>query len=337
MAVTLAQLATHLGAELHGDPDIQVSGVGSLEHAGPGELSFLSQSRLRKHLSTTRAAAVLLRPADAKDCPVPCLVLDDPYLAYARAAALIFPEPEAQTGIHPSSVVDASAQIHPGASVGPLCVVGPGCVLENGVGLLAGCILERDCQVGTGSRLGPRVTLCHGTQLGKRVRIHGGAVLGADGFGFAPDAERRWIKIPQLGRVVVGDDVEIGANTTIDRGALEDTVIGEGAKLDNLVMVAHNVRIGAHTAIAGCVGIAGSTRIGSHCAIGGGAGIIGHLDIADGVTITAMTFVTRSIREPGVYASGVPHAPVREWNRSLARLRRLDRSVGHEVGGEQDD
>ncbi|MFW5453018.1 UDP-3-O-(3-hydroxymyristoyl)glucosamine N-acyltransferase [Thioalkalivibrio sulfidiphilus] len=321
--VTLSDLAVHLGAELHGDGRLEITGVAPLDRAGPGELAFLNNPRFRKHLPGTRAGAVLCRADDAALCPVPALVISDPYLGYARACALIFPEPLPRAGIHPTAVVDASARLHPGVEVGAQCVVGPECVLDQGVVLGPGCILEADCQVGADTRLGPRVTLYRGTRLGRRVRIHAGAVLGADGFGFAPDQARHWVKIPQLGRVVVGDDVEIGANTTIDRGALEDTVIGTGVKMDNLIQVAHNVHIGDHTALAGCVGIAGSTRIGSHCAIGGGAGILGHLDIADGVTVTAMSFVTRSIREPGVYSSGVPHDTAREWNRSLARLRRM--------------
>jgi UDP-3-O-[3-hydroxymyristoyl] glucosamine N-acyltransferase len=323
MPVSLGELAARLGALLKGDPEALIDGVASLERAGPGELTFLSQPQYRVHLPGTRAGAVILAPEHAPGCPVPALIVDNPYLAYARACAILFPEEPAVPGIHPTAVVDAGALVHKSASVGPLCVVEAGCEIGESAVIGPGCILARDCRIGAHSRLIARVTLGSGTWLGQRVRIHPGAVLGADGFGFA-DAGGSWEKIPQLGRVTVGDDVEIGANTTIDRGALGDTVIEEGAKLDNLIQVAHNVRIGAHTAIAGCVGIAGSTRIGRHCAIGGGAGIIGHLEIADRVTITAMTFVTRSIAEPGVYGSGVPHAPVRDWHRSLARLHRLD-------------
>jgi UDP-3-O-[3-hydroxymyristoyl] glucosamine N-acyltransferase len=323
MPVSLGELASHLGAMLEGDPGILIDGVAPLDRAGPGQLSFLSQARFCSRLPGTRAGAVILAPEHLPECPVPALVTDNPYLAYARACALIFPEDPVTPGIHPSAVVDVSAVVHESASVGPQCVVEAGCEIGESVVLGAGCVVGPDCRIGPDSRLAARVTLGRGTRLGRRVRIHSGAVLGADGFGFAPGGGR-WEKVPQLGAVVVGDDVEIGANTTVDRGTLGDTVIEEGAKLDNLIQVAHNVHIGAHTVIAGCVGIAGSARIGRHCAIGGGAGIIGHIEIVDGVTVTAMSFVNHSILEAGVYGSGVPHAPIREWHRSLTRLRQLD-------------
>lgn len=323
MPLSLGELAARLGLQLKGDPEAVIEGVAPLDRAGPGQLSFLSQARFRSHLAGTRAGAVIVSPDYLDRCPVPALVADDPYLAYARACALLLPEETVAPGIHPTAVVDPGVRVHESAFIGPHCVVGADCEIGESVLLGPGCIVGRHCRIGAHSRLVARVTLGDGTCLGRRVRIHPGAVLGADGFGFAPD-DGRWEKIPQLGNVMVGDDVEIGANTTIDRGALDDTVIEDGVKLDNLIQVAHNVHIGAHTAVAGCVGIAGSARIGRHCAIGGGAGIIGHVEIADRVTITAMSLVTRSITEPGVYGSGIPHAPMRQWNRSLARLRQLD-------------
>ncbi|OOG27171.1 UDP-3-O-(3-hydroxymyristoyl)glucosamine N-acyltransferase [Thioalkalivibrio denitrificans] len=323
MAISLGELAARLGVHLNGDPEAVIDGVAPLDRAVPGQLSFLSQARFRPHLPATRATAVILSPEHLEACPTAALVTDNPQLAYARACTLLHPQPQASPGVHPTAVVADDAVIHESASIGPQCVIEHGSTIGASVVLGPGCMVGPGCEVGPASRLHARVTLLHGTRIGKRVVIHSGAVLGSDGFGFARDGER-WEKIPQLGVVVVGDDVEIGANTTIDRGALGDTVIEEGVKLDNLIQVAHNVRIGAHTAVAGCVGIAGSTRIGRRCAIGGGAGIIGHLEIADGVTITAMTLVTHSIPEPGVYGSGVPHAPAREWNRTVARLRQLD-------------
>jgi UDP-3-O-[3-hydroxymyristoyl] glucosamine N-acyltransferase len=323
MPISAGELATCLGAQLKGDPETLIDGVAPLDRAGPGELTFLSKAQFGVHLSTTRAGVVILSPEYLDRCPVAALVTDNPYLAYARACALICPEENGAPGIHPSAVVAPGAVIHESASIGPQCVVESGCEIGESVVLGPGCIVGPRCRIGAHSVLTARVTLGRGTRLGQRVRIHPGAVLGADGFGFAPDGDR-WEKVPQLGAVTVGDDVEIGANTTIDRGTLGDTVIEEGVKLDNLIQVAHNVQIGAHTIIAGCTGIAGSTRIGRNCAIAGGAGIIGHAEIADRVTITAMSFVSRSIPEPGVYGSGVPHVPMREWSRSLVHLRHLD-------------
>lgn len=323
MAVTLGELAARLGARLQGDPEVVIESVAALDRAGPGQLAFLSHARFKPHLRDTSAAAVILSADDLAECPVAALVTANPYLAYARACSLVCPEPTVPAGIHPSAVVDPDAEVDESASIGAQCVVASGCRIGASVVLGPGCILGPDCRVGEGTRLVARVTLGAGTCIGKRTRIQPGAVLGADGFGFARGDEG-WERIPQLGGVVVGDDVEIGANTTVDRGSLGDTVIGDGVKVDNLVQVAHNVRIGAHTIIAGCVGIAGSAQIGRNCAIAGGAGIIGHVDVADGVTVTAMTFVNRPITESGTYGSGLPHAPMTAWNRTLVRLRTLD-------------
>ena len=321
--VTLESLASRFGLELRGDGSIIVTGVGTLERAGPGQVSFLSNSTYRRQLAGTGAGAVVLRRDDADACPVPCLVAADPYVAFARIASLFDPPASVAPGVHASAVVDPAARIAATASIGPLACIGPRTVIGEGAVIGAGCVIGPDCEVGDGSELLARVTLETRVRLGRRVRIHPGAVLGAEGFGLAMDAGR-WIKVPQLGGVVVGDDCEIGANTTIDRGAIEDTVLEEDVRLDNQIQVGHNVRIGAHTAMAGCVAIAGSARIGRYCLIGGGVGIVGHIEICDRVMVTARSLVTHSITQPGEYSSGTPLQPSREWRRNAARFKQLD-------------
>lgn len=266
---------------------------------------------------------MVLSAADAGDCPVPCLVAKSPYTAFARIAALFEPAAVPSPGIHPTAFVDPAARVDAGAQVGPFCSIGAGSQVAAGAVLGPGCVVGDDCEVGPGCVLVARVTLVARVRLGARVRIHPGAVLGADGFGLAMDAGR-WIKVPQLGGVVVGDDCEVGANTCIDRGAIEDTVLEEDVRLDNLIQVGHNVRIGAHTAVAGCTAIAGSARIGRYCLVGGAVGITGHLEVCDRVTITAMSLVTQSITEPGEYSSGMPVQESRLWRRNGARFRQLD-------------
>lgn len=320
---TLGALAREVGGRLKGDPERRVTWVATLGNAGPGDISFLHNPRYRRQLADTRAAAVLLTEADAADCPVAAIVVDDPYLAYARVAARLAPQRRHPGGVHPSAVVDARAEVHETAWVGPQCVVEAGARIGPGCQLGPACVVGRDVVLGADTVLLARVTLCAGTQLGARVRIQPGAVIGSDGFGYA-NTDGRWVPVPQLGRVRVGDDVQIGANTTVDRGAIDDTVIEEGAIIDNLVQIAHNVSVGAHTALAGCVGIAGSTRIGRRCAIGGGVGISGHLDIADGVVVTGGSVVLQSISEPGVYSSGVPLERNASWHRNYTRFKRLD-------------
>ncbi len=260
---------------------------------------------------------------DAEDCPVPCLVAKSPYVAFAKIAALFETAPALAPGIHAAAVVDPSASVDPGAQVGPFCVIGARSRIEAGAVIGPGCSIGEDCVVGPGCMLVARVTLVARVRLGARVRVHPGAVLGADGFGLAMDGGH-WIKVPQLGGVVVGDDCEIGANTCIDRGAIEDTVLEQDVRLDNLIQVGHNVRIGAHTAVAGCAAIAGSARIGRYCLVGGAVGIVGHLEICDRVTVTAMSLVTQSITEPGEYSSGMPVQESRLWRRNGARFRQLD-------------
>lgn len=322
VAFSLEELAERIGAELHGDGKSPIRGVNTLDSAGEGEITFLANPRYRSLLRSTSASAVILTRDDLGSCPVSALVTPNPYLAYARATALLYPPGRQEPGVHATASVAPDARIDESAYVGPCAVVESGAAIGSNVVIGPGCVVGKDAVVGDGSRLVARVTLCRGVRIGRRVLVHPGAVIGSDGFGLAND-EGRWVKVAQVGSVVVGDDVEIGANTTIDRGALEDTVIGEGVKLDNQIQVAHNVHIGAHTAIAACVGIAGSTRIGSHCTIGGGAGIIGHLKIADHVQITAMSFVTRSIRTAGSYSSGFPVLPSSQWHKAVAYFRRL--------------
>jgi len=321
MATSLGELAVRFGLELVGDPDCCVERVATLAQAGPGALSFLANPKYRAQLAGTRASAVVLAAADVGRCPVPALVAGNPYAAYARIAQVLHPAAAPVAGVHASAVVaadavlDATAEVGAGAvvesgvEVGPAAVIGPGCVLMQGV------------KVGAATRLLARVTVYPGTVIGQRCMVQAGAVLGADGFGFAPDQDG-YVRIPQVGGLRIGDDVDIGANTTIDRGAIEDTVIGDGVKIDNLVQVGHNVRIGEHTVIAGCVGISGSATIGRRCMIGGKAGIAGHLEIGDDVAITGLTMVSRSLAGPGMYSSGWPALPTREWRRVVAGLRR---------------
>ncbi|MCX7033451.1 MAG: UDP-3-O-(3-hydroxymyristoyl)glucosamine N-acyltransferase [Arenimonas sp.] len=326
----LSELAERFGLGLRGDGATAIHGVGTLAGAGAGQLGFLANPRYRKELAATAASAIVLSADDADACPVPCLVAKSPYVAFARIAALFDAEPALQPGIHPSAVIAADASVDPGAQVGPFTVVGARSRIAAGAVVGPGCVVGEDCSIGPGCVLVARVTLVARVRLGARVRIHPGAVLGADGFGLAMDAGR-WIKVPQLGGVVVGDDGEIGANTTIDRGAIEDTVLEEDVRLDNQIQVGHNVRIGAHTAIAGCTAVAGSARIGRYCLIGGAVGIVGHLEICDRVTVTAMSLVTQSITEPGEYSSGMPVQDSRSWRRNGARFRQLD-ALARKIG-----
>jgi UDP-3-O-[3-hydroxymyristoyl] glucosamine N-acyltransferase len=319
---SLGELAVRFGLVLRGDPGLRVSRVATLLHASEGSLSFLANSKYRKHLYSTRATAVLVAPGDADRCPTAALIDPNPYLAYARIAALIHPEVAAAPGIHPSAVVSAGARIAASAAVGPLAVIEEGVELGDRVYVGPGCIVQRGTRVGADTRLTARVTLCAGVRIGERCIIHPGAVLGADGFGFAARAGT-WVKVPQVGSVRIGDDVEIGANTTIDRGAIDDTVVEHGVKLDNQIQIGHNVSIGEHTAIAGCTGISGSTSIGRRCMIGGMIGFAGHLTIADDVVISGCSMVSGSINQPGSYSSGIPITDTRSWRRMVARVRRL--------------
>ena len=321
---SLAELSGQFGLHLLGDGKLLVDGVGTLASAGPSQVTFLANPSYRKQLPLTRAGAVILKTEDSESCPTNCLVAQDPYVAYARIATLFDQRPAAKAGIHPTAVIASTATVGNDVSIGAHAVIADDCIIGDACTIGPGTVLETACHLDKGCRLSANVTLGHGVRLGRRVLVHPGAVIGADGFGLAFDTDH-WEQVPQLGSVVIGDDCEIGANTCIDRGAVGDTVLEEDVRIDNLCQVGHNVRIGAHTAIAGNSGIAGSTKIGSYCLIGGGAGISGHLEIADRTTINGGSQVYHSISEPGKSWSGhLPSTPIQDWNRNLARLRKLD-------------
>jgi UDP-3-O-[3-hydroxymyristoyl] glucosamine N-acyltransferase len=319
---SLGELAVRYGLELRGEPEVRVSHVATLAQATDGSLSFLANSRYRRLLGSTRASAVVVTPSDADACPVAALVDRNPYLAYARIATLMYPVAPVTAGVHPSAVVATTANVAPSAAIGPFCVVEAGAIIGERVKVGAGSTILAGARIGDDTQLMPRVTLYAGVTIGARCLLHSGAVIGADGFGFAADAGT-WFKVPQVGSVQIGDDVEIGANTTIDRGAIGDTIVENGAILDNQIQVGHNVVIGAHTAIAACTGISGSTTIGQRCLIGGMVGFAGHLTIADDVTVTGCSLVSASIRKSGSYSSGMPTVETRAWRRMVANLRRF--------------
>ncbi|MDI9245108.1 UDP-3-O-(3-hydroxymyristoyl)glucosamine N-acyltransferase [Marinobacter sp. CHS3-4] len=319
----LGDIAARLGAELRGDPDVEIAGLATLQAASPGKIAFLSNPSYARYLADTQATAVILSPSVADQFSGNALVLDNPYLGYAKLSHLFDPAPIASPGIHPSSVIAPSASVADTASIGPQVVIEDDVVIGEGVVIGAGSIIGARCRVGDNSLFRPRVTLAHDVVMGKRCHILSGAVLGSDGFGFANE-KGEWHRIAQIGRVVLGDDVEVGANTCIDRGALDDTVIGNGVKLDNLVHIAHNVSIGDHSALAAMVGIAGTTQIGSHCVFGGQCGVSGHLKLTDQVHLTGMTMVTSDIRESGVYSSGTSSDTNKQWRKNAVRFRQLD-------------
>jgi UDP-3-O-[3-hydroxymyristoyl] glucosamine N-acyltransferase len=321
--LSLAQLAELTGTRLHGDGGCMVSGIGPLDDAQPGQIAFLVSSKFRQHLPGTAASAVILKEEDLERCATNALVSDNPYLAYARAVAILTAAEPLPPGVHPSAVVDPSAQVAPSARIEANCTIGAEVEIGEHVVVGPNCVVADGCRIGAGTRLVASVTLGSGTCLGERCLIHPGAVLGADGFGLAND-QGQWVKVPQLGRTVLGNDVEIGACTTVDRGALKDTVLEDGVKLDNHIQIGHNVHVGKHTAMASQVGISGSTRIGAYCTVAGQVGMAGHLELADHTHISGLTAVTRSIREPGVYTSTVPAMPHDQWRRNFARLKQLD-------------
>jgi UDP-3-O-[3-hydroxymyristoyl] glucosamine N-acyltransferase len=319
----LSQLAEHIDGELRGEPDCVIEGIAPLAKAGAGQISFLSDAKHRCELESTGASAVIIRMEDAEGFKGNAIIVPNPYLAYAHIAALFDRRPISEPGIHPSVSIAEGAEIHPSATIGPFVSVEAGVVIGAGTSIGANSSIGQGSRIGVDCRIAANVHIYHEVSIGDRVVLHSGVVIGSDGFGFAND-RGTWIKIPQIGGVEIGDDVEIGANTTVDRGALENTVIGNGVKMDNQIQVAHNVQIGDHTAIAGCVGIAGSAKIGRFCGIGGGAGILGHLEITDGVQVTAMSLVTKSIKESGIYSSGTSVEPSKLWHKNYARFRQLD-------------
>ena len=310
---TLGELATFLGVELRGDPSLTVTGIAPLGRADASQLSFLANARYLGQLEQTRAGAVILRPDQAERCPVASLLAENPYLAFARATALFVDESPVEPGVHPSATVSPRATLAAGVSVGANVVIDAGADIGANVVLGANCVIGERCRIGAGTRLHAGVILYRDVVIGEDCTLHANAVLGADGFGFAPGPEG-WQKIHQLGGVRIGDRVEIGACTTVDRGALEDTVVEDGAIIDNLVQIA----------IAGCTGLAGSTIIGANCTLAGGVGVVGHVEICDNVHVTGMTMVTKSITEPGSYSSGTPMASTRDWKRSAVRFAQLD-------------
>lgn len=323
MSHTLGELADRFGCKLHGDPARRVVRVGTLAGAGSDAVTFLANQAYRRQLGATRAAAVVLEPKHSRECPVATLVHANPYLAYARIAAFLHPPVAAVPGVHASAVVARDARVPPSAEIGPCAVVGAGALLDEHVVVGAGAIVGPGARVGAGTVLEPRVTLGAGVVIGARCIVHSGAVIGTDGFGFARDGAE-WVKIPQVGSVRIGDDVEIGANTTIDRGTIEDTVLENGVKIDNLVQIAHNARIGAHSIMAAMSGVAGSTKVGERCMIGGGAVVSNQLTICDDVMLTFRSVVTRSIKTPGTYSGTLPAEEAKRWRRNAARFGRLD-------------
>jgi UDP-3-O-[3-hydroxymyristoyl] glucosamine N-acyltransferase len=323
MVISLGELAVRFGCELRGDPDTPVERVATLGSADARSISFLAEARYTRQLAQTQAAAVVLDRDSADACRTAALICENPRATFARIVGLLHPAPARVQGLHPSALIAPSARIDATAFVGALAVIGER--VEIGPRAVVGphCVIEEDVKLAEEARLVARVTLCHGVVIGARTLIHPGAVVGADGFGFAPE-RGKWLKVPQVGSVRVGADVEIGANTTIDRGAIDDTVIEEGVKLDNQIQIGHNVRIGAHTAVAGCTGISGSTVIGKRCMIGGAVAITGHITIADDVVITGFSMVSGSVPRAGVYSSGIPLEETHVWRRLVARFKRID-------------
>lgn len=319
----LGDIVRQLGGELIGDPHVRIHQVATLESARSTDITFCAQTRYLPQLGQTRAAAVILGPEARDACSLPRVISANPYAYFARVSTLLNPPPAVEPGIHKSAVVDKSSRIAKSASIGACAVIGKGAQIADRASIGPGCCIGDGASIGAGSRLHANVTVYHECRIGARCIVHSGVVIGSDGFGIAKE-EGVWKKIPQIGRVLIGDDVEIGANTTIDRGALDDTVIADGVKLDNLIQIAHNVQIGAHTAIAACVGIAGSAKIGRNCALGGASMIYGHITLADNVNVSAGTLIMKSLEQPGTYTGVYPFSSHRRWLRNAAHLRQLD-------------
>ncbi|HET9865054.1 MAG TPA: UDP-3-O-(3-hydroxymyristoyl)glucosamine N-acyltransferase [Steroidobacteraceae bacterium] len=323
MTSTLGELAVRFGCELRGDPAAVVDSVAPLSQAGPRAVAFLANPKYLAQLENTRAGVVILDARSAEKSPVASLIAANPHATYARVAALLHPEPPLNPGVHPTAVVAPDAQIAAGAEIAAQAVIGAGARIGARCLIGPGSVVEHHAVIGEDTRLVARVFVGPGVRFGARCIVQPGAVIGADGFGFAPE-KGTWIKVPQVGSVTVGDDVEIGANTCIDRGALEDTVIEEGVKLDNLIMIGHNCRVGAHSAFAGTVGIAGSTVFGKRCILGGAVRVTGHVTLCDDVVVLGTSFISHSISKPGVYSSALPSEEAGTWRRIVARIKRLD-------------
>ena len=323
MKYTLGELAEHVSGEIKGDASCVIESVGTLHHANAKQITFLTNPSYRKQLASTQAGAVIMTASDAENCSINALVSQNPYAAYAKIAALLSPEEKYVQGIDAGAYVATDTIISKTASIAAGVVIESGVTLADFVRIGPGCVLQKNVKIDAHTVLTANVTVAHDCDIGERNLIHPGVVIGADGFGQALD-NGCWIKVPQLGRVVIGNDVEIGANTTIDRGAIENTIIEDNVKLDNQIQVAHNVIIGAHTAIAGCTAIAGSTKIGKHCRIAGMVGIVGHIEIADNVTVTAKSLVSGSIKKAGMYSAGTPLEPSQHWRKNTIRFKHLD-------------
>ncbi|MDX9717278.1 UDP-3-O-(3-hydroxymyristoyl)glucosamine N-acyltransferase [Thauera sp. AutoDN2] len=319
----LQELVDRLGGELRGDGDVAVARVATLEKAGEGDLAFLANRKYLAQVRDCAASALIVGPDSCEQLTARTLIVTpDPYLYFARVAQIFSPQPAPRPGVHRMASVDCV--VPASVEVGPGACVEEGVELGEDVVIGPNCFVGRGARIGRGTRLHANVTVYHDCVVGEDCILHAGVVVGADGFGFARERSGAWVKIPQTGRVVIGNDVEIGANTTIDRGALDDTVIGDGVKLDNLIQIAHNVRVGAHTIMAGCAGVAGSAQIGARCMIGGQAGISGHLEIADDVVVSAWTLVAKSINKPGVYTGNLPLQTHGDWVKNFSHLRHLD-------------
>lgn len=323
VSYSLREIAAQLGGEVQGDDTVVVSRMASLTGARSGDLSFLANSKYRSQLSSTAASAVVIGPDDANATALPRIVTGNPYAYFAKVSSLLNPVVPVVPGVHPTADVHPSAVIDPTASIGAHVTIGAHVRVEKNAVLGPGCAVGDGVRIGEDTRLHANVTVYDGCEIGARCVLSSGVVIGADGFGYAEE-QGRWVKIPQVGRVQIQDDVDIGSNTTIDRGALDDTVIEQGVKLDNLIQIGHNCRIGAHTVIAGCVGIAGSAKIGRHCKIGGAAMILGHLEIADGVTISPGSMITRTLTQADTYTALMPFQRHADWLRTAANLRHLD-------------
>ncbi|SMY18065.1 UDP-3-O-(3-hydroxymyristoyl)glucosamine N-acyltransferase [Photobacterium aquimaris] len=322
-AITLAELANKLGAELRGDGTVEIHSIASMGKAASGQITFLSDSKYRQQLIECQADAVMLREADVEFFHGNMLVVKDPYLCYALVAQLLDTTPVAATDIAPSAYVDSTATLGCNVAIGHNAVIEAGVQLGDNVQIGAGCFIGKNAIIGDNTKLWANVTIYHDVVLGSQCLVQSSTVIGADGFGYAND-KGEWVKIPQLGSVCIGDRVEIGACTTIDRGALEDTIIADNVIIDNQMQIAHNVQIGYGTAMAGGTIVAGSTTIGKYCIIGGASVLNGHIKIADGVTITGMGMVMRSIEDKGMYSSGIPLQPNKEWRRTATRVHRID-------------
>lgn len=321
MAWTLGQLAEHVNGKVKGDSSIKITSLGTLEDACQGQISFLANNQYKSYLTSTQASAVIVGAEE--ECAANLLVVENPYVAYAKIAQLLYPQIHQEPGIHATATVHDSCSVHQTAYIGPNVVLEEDVTIESGVVVGANCFIGRGSHIGSDARIYPLVTLYHGSSIGERCILHSNVVIGADGFGHAFDGNC-WLKIPQVGRAIIGNDVEIGSSTTVDRGAIGDTIIEDGVKLDNQIQIAHNVRIGAHTVMAAAVAVAGSAKIGKNCMVGGLTGIAGHIEIADNTVITAMSMVIKSIDQAGSYSSGIPAEPSKIWRRYVGRFKRLE-------------